>query len=245
MLKPQFPNHFFHAHGFGLGAVITKPFHATVESQAATCISCTGGHAHANAAKFNLRELIRFDYASTQIAAVEEDESYDTVITTTVENINIFNQFTADRIVAHLSIKSMKNGDPMHFRTVGSRFENLRVGGIPIHPVLMDEDGAQYRERANPVYDLHSKEAIRQDIGDHRHLLTTLVSKLEIDSTSVVCKGNAIHVPDFGVVYLAEYLVTSHERYLKMFRIRLGCANDGNLSGSGAGGNGSQGPPVG
>ena len=39
--------------------------------------------------------------------------------------------------------------------------------------------------------------------------------------------GNAIYVPDFGVVYLAEYLVTPYARQLNMFRIEFGCGVGG------------------
>jgi hypothetical protein len=84
---------------------------------------------------------------------------------------------------------------------------------------------------------------IAQKIDDPRGYLTTLVEDTRIDSTFIKAKGNAIVVPDFGVAYLAEYLVTPYARQLNMFRIQLGCAGSGCASGGGVGGNGTTAPP--
>ena len=101
--------HYFHAYGSAFGAEFTKPFRATIESQAATAISAVGGHAMASSGPFNFREIVRFLIVrATQIAAIEDDDSYDTVITCAIDGINIFNQFTADSIVAHLSGKDIQ-----------------------------------------------------------------------------------------------------------------------------------------
>src|SRR5260221_637482 len=129
MLKQQFPFHYFHAHGCAFGAQINKPFVATVESQAATAVSSVGGHAFASSGAFNLKEVVRFAHASTQIAAIEEDDSYDTVVTCRLEGVNVFNQFTCDEIVGHLSVKVSKRREPIRFHTVGTRFVNLQVAG--------------------------------------------------------------------------------------------------------------------
>src|SRR5450755_4541176 len=125
MLKQQFPIHYFHAHGYAFGAEFTKPFSAVVESQAATAVSAMGGHAHTSTGPFNFKELVRIGRASTQIAAITEDDSYDTVVTCMLEGVNIFNQFTADEIVAHLSVKTSRDGTKTVFQTVGTRFVNL------------------------------------------------------------------------------------------------------------------------
>jgi hypothetical protein len=211
-----------------------------VESQAATAIAPTGGHAFASSGPFNLKELVRIERASTQIAGVEEEHSYDTVVTCRLDGVNIFNQFTADEIVAHLSVKVPKKRGPALFHTTGTRFVNLRVGGVHLNPVLTQECGNQYGEGVkNPVHNFHDG-----SIGENgRGPLTTLVSKLDPPSGCVKAQGNAILVPDFGVVYLAEYLVTPNARQLNMFRIEFGCGVSGRASGTGVGANGSNCPP--
>ena len=252
MLKQQFPFYFFHAHGCAFGAEFTKPFTATVESQAATAICSVGGHAFTSAGPFNFKEVVRFARASTQIAAIEESTanqpassgpSFDTVVTCSLEGVNIFNHFTADEIVAHLSVKA--TGGNLSFNTLGTRFVNLRVGGVAVNPTLLHEHGNQYGsgETVNCVFDMHSQQAILQDPKSRNGHFTTLVSKLDVDSQHIKCSGNAIYVPDFGVVYLAEYLVTPNARQLNMFRIQFGCGVGGRASGSGVGANGTTCPP--
>ena len=264
MLKQQFPFQYFHAHGVGFGAEITKPFSATVDSQAATAISSVGGHAVSTVEGFNYRELIRIGRMSTQIAAIAEDvdevdekgavrraRSYDTVVTCRLEGVNIFNQFTADVIVGHLSVKTDTKGRIIHFNTVGSRFEHLRVGGVPLHPECDSEytGGLPPKRIANPLFDFSAKDKegrgteMKPDVENKNGYLTTLVSGLKSDSNLVQVKNNAIFVADFGVVYLAEYLVTPNARQLSMFRIQFGCGVDGRSSGGGVGGNGSSCPP--
>jgi hypothetical protein len=257
MLKQQFPMHFFHAHGCAFGGQFTKPFQAVVESQAATSISSVGGHAMASSGPFNFKEIVRFNRASTQIAAIKEtpaskdtaasleNSSYDTVVTCAIEGVNIFNQFTADEIVAHLSVKTSLDGTIHKFNTVGTRFVNLRVGGVLVTPVLVNECDNEYGSgnTVNKVFDMSNETAIAQDTTNPNGFLTSLIPDLKIDSQCVKSKGNALYVPDFGVVYLAEYLVTPHARQLNMFRIEFGCGVGGSGSGGGVGANGSTCPP--
>jgi len=245
MLKKQFPTYFFHAHGCAFGANFTKPFCASVESQAATAVSSVGGHAHTSTGPFNFKEMVRYERASTQIAAISEDDSFDTVVTCSIEGVNIFNQFTADEIVAHLSVKSSADGKTMFFNTLGTRFVNMRVGGVPVNPTLLHERGNQYHSGKclNRVFDVSNRSPIRQEADNPRGYLTTLIPELTVDSEHIQVSGNAIYVPDFGVVYLAEYLVAPYSRQLNMFRIQFGCGVDGRASGGGVGANGQTCPP--
>ena len=255
MLKPQFPSYFFHAHGVAFGATFTKPFHAVVESQSATAICSIGGHATAaSSGPFNFREVVRIGRSSTQIAAVEEHpelprddpkKSFDTVVTCSLEDVNIFNQFKADEIVAHLAVKTDSTGRIYQFNTIGTRFVKLRVGGVPVNPTLVDEHGLQYStgESLHPVFDMKTEKQIPQQMGVTDSHLTTLVSEVKVDSKHIKVLGNGIYVPDFGVVYLAEYLVAPHSRQLNMFRIEFGCSIDGRGSGGGVGANGATCPP--
>ena len=261
MLKKQFPIHYFHAHGVALGGQLTKPFHELVPSQAATAVSPVGGFATTASGAFSHRDIVRFEKASTQIVTSfdEENKTYDTAVTCHMQGVNILNQFTADEIVAHLTATRSEELDaPPRFTTVGSRFVNLKVGGVSYSPKLDHEcPGRPSGPYGNKVRD-HS-------IFDLFHLfnkkkpeavinLNTLVESLNPATESKISKvdangepvmedcylssGNAIHVPSFGVVYLAEYLVTKDGRQLNMFRIQLGCATDGSLAGNAVGANG-------
>lgn len=50
----------------------------------------------------------------------------------------------------------------------------------------------------------------------------TMVKSLKCDCPGVVCLGNAVVVPDFGVVYVAEYRIQRHKRHLTMLNLDLG-----------------------
>ena len=243
MLKKQFPIHYFHAHGVALGGHLTKPLPEIMESQAATAISPVGGLASASATGFSHRGIVQFERATTQIVCTSTGDSYDTTVTCRIEGINILNQFMADEIVAHLSVttpKIPKRGEPpVRFTTVGSRFVNLRVGGVLVTPVLDQEcprrpSGPYGGDKDHSVYDISSSETESKPLKN----LKTLVSSVGVADSCQLSKGNAIHVPSFGVVYLAEYLVTPNARQLNMFRIELGCATEGRIAGSAVGGNG-------
>jgi hypothetical protein len=142
-------------------------------------------------------------------------------------------------------VKTSKDGKIERFNTVGTRFVNLRVGGVAVNPVLVNECDNEYGsgKTVNRVFDMSSEKAIEQDPANPNGFLTTLIPETKIESQCVKAIGNALYVPDFGVVYLAEYLVTPYARQLNMFRIKFGCGVGGSGSGGGVGANGSTCPP--
>ena len=231
-----------------MGAQIHKPFCETLDTQAATSISPTGGFSTSTATRINLRDIVRVEHASTQVAAVEErgeNGSYDTVITATVEGLNIFNQVTADRIVAHLAVKHHKQHRRTEYKTIGSSFENLRIGGVPVHVDVDDDDGRKYHDGGvnHCVCDPYEPEKGRFNAEfDPTGHLTTLVTGVHVQGHvkhhRIRIHCNSIVVEDFGVVHLAEYIVTPNARYLNMLRVNLGCAVDGTVSVSGTSSNG-------
>ena len=252
MLKQQSPFHSFRAYGVAFGGEITRPFLEVMESKAATAIPTVGGYSTANAGPFNVRDVVRFESASTQVFGVTGNTAWDTVITSRVVGLNIMNQVTADEIVAHLVMtqpfhKAGAEPVPARFNTIGSRFVNLRIGGVPCEPKLEHEGPcgkAVWTGNDRPVYDLYETPKIC-DKGEEKMprtpvkgSLTTLVSELGA-SPCFEAEGNAVYVPDFGVVYLAEYYVKDNERQLNMFRFQLGCGSGGNGGGPGGGAGGS------
>jgi len=50
--------------------------------------------------------------------------------------------------------------------------------------------------------------------------------------------GHLVHVPDFGIIRLAEYTVTDSEHSINMLQVDLGCSPSGNAGGPVAGGGG-------
>lgn len=57
----------------------------------------------------------------------------------------------------------------------------------------------------------------------------TLVKSLKCECPGVKCVGNAVVVPHFGIIYVAEYRTQAHRRYLTLLRLDLGCPVAGTM----------------
>ena len=97
----------------------------------------------------NIEGLIFFKRGHSRVAGAHIDQKTDifgrdhsgwfTLATAVLEGYNVEDIITADRVVAQLSTQHAMTGDPEHpishvprVNFLGTRFENLRVGGYPI-----------------------------------------------------------------------------------------------------------------
>ncbi|HVX67806.1 MAG TPA: hypothetical protein VHA11_14440 [Bryobacteraceae bacterium] len=130
----------FRFQGAAIGAAgrITEPFQEIIEVQAATALPEIGGHGFARSTAFRYRQILRFEEAHSEVTGsrIEDYEGrpvHCTLIKSTVDGLNVMEMVTADRIVANLV--STHWGDPEgepSVKLVGSRFENLRIAGVPV-----------------------------------------------------------------------------------------------------------------
>jgi hypothetical protein len=223
------PRFFFNAHAVGFSGKITKPFDAMIDAQASCALPPDGGYVSARVENFRLKEVISFSAAYTQVngSAHDEEEAWNQVATSTIENLNIQGQLTADRITAVMSIKRPYQGNPI-FRIIGCRFDNLTVGGSPA-TVEFNQAIDTWEAAGDHFQPLH------RDI---------IVGSAALKVTSpFLTEGNVLDVPDFGLVTLGEYLITPYARSLSMFRVEMGCGTEGDGGGGYVGGNGSRYPP--
>lgn len=205
----------YHALATGVSGDITAPFHEVIEVQGASALPLTGGHSSSRTEGFRYRDIVSFASASTVAAGNESGHSFNTLATATVERLNIFNVLTADRVVARLASKYSKdkdNGD-RSYTFAGSYFENLRIAG---HPVEVDIDPERLKS---------ARRSQRAQFG-------TFAAPVEIEDYwgLELLDDGAIHVPEFGRVYLAESLVTPYYQTIAMIRVVLGCAHRGGLT---------------
>ena len=85
-------------------------------------ISFKAGHSHASGSKIEKKDLWGNDHSG-----------WITLSTSVLEGLNVFEVITADRVVAQVSTEhAMKNGHVPKVTFLGTRFENLRVGGYPV-----------------------------------------------------------------------------------------------------------------
>lgn len=203
----------YHALASGFAGQITAPFQDTIEVQAPSAIPSIGGHCTSRVEGFRHKHMVSFASAETMATGSESDHSFNTLATATIEGLNILNVVTADRVVARLASKYAKDNGARSSIFAGSHFENLRIGGFPVEVAI---DPGQM------------KSARRTD----RAQLGTVAAPISLKGSfglELLADG-AIHIPEFGKIYLAESLVTPYYQSISMLRIVLGCAVEGHFA---------------
>ena len=129
----------YRGEAFAFGGYLTNPVYENLETQAPSVLSPTGGYSSARAEDFRYREFFSFSRATTQVIGTynEREVEFNTLMSATIENLNILNMVTADLVSCRLSITY--KGDPSQpekpsVNPAGSFFMNLRVGGKPFDP---------------------------------------------------------------------------------------------------------------
>src|SRR5215472_2739782 len=131
-----YPHRTFHYHACAnvLSGHFTRPFQDVIDVQAASSLPVTGGHGRARVEDFRFREFFSFRKGYTHVSGSHQadDGSHNTLVTSTVEGLNLLDIVTADRITARLYSKHGANAKEGSFTMVGSRFENLRIAGCDV-----------------------------------------------------------------------------------------------------------------
>jgi hypothetical protein len=211
----------YHALASGVSGHITLPFQHVIEVQAPSALPFTGGYSASRAENFRYDHILSFSSAYTVATGNESGRSFNTLATATIEGLNIHNMVTADRVVARLASKYMKDTGEQSATFAGSHFQNLRIGG---YPVEVEIDPEQLKS---------SRRSERVQFG-------TFAAPIDLEGRWGLERldDGAIYIPEFGKIYLAEFLVTGCYRSVMMFRVELGCATKGTLAGPHASTNG-------
>jgi hypothetical protein len=256
--EPDFSTFHFHACAHAFSGQFTRPFHDLIEVQAATSLPIIGGHGNSRVSNFQFREFVSFKHGYTHVSGAheEDDESNNTLVTATVEGLNVMDVVTADRIVARLYSKTAKGKPEGSFTLVGSKFENLRIAGHAVELKLdskLFETISTYQEARN-AFDkkaefwkiandpFHTGRPLAKQ-GAQGAFLCSCVKEMETDCPGVTRKGHAFHVKGFGTIFLGEVLIKHAERTLTMVRLELGSAVSGQGTGVQAFSNGRTWPP--
>jgi len=139
--------YYYDAHATALGGRLTHPDPQQIESQASASLPITGGIATAHIDRYRLdgpEGPIAFKAAQCKVTgepAAGNSYLHATHVSVEIEQLNVLNKVTADRIVLELDCKhdctpQNKQEEPS-ITTAGSDFVNLRING---HPLTIDTE---------------------------------------------------------------------------------------------------------
>ena len=224
--------------GLALAAAgqITYPFVDTIEVQASSALPEIGGYGSANAIDFRYRDLIRFDLAHTHVIGssincCDDEPSHTTLLQASIEGLDVMGMITADRIVSRLMTSYKEGATEPSVKLIGTRFENLKIAGIPVEVDL----AVDLLDRYHKFGEL--SQAYEKGDKDLRNLFATatgvsrasMVRGLKPTSPGLDCRGHAVHVPGLGAVRLAEIRITPLTRIVTMIQIDFDCPFKGRL----------------
>jgi hypothetical protein len=126
----------YHADANALGGVLTHPHRTVVSTAANSGLANAGGHNSSPTVPYHLDQVLHCKAAHTHTTGGDEDTHWATLTTAVVEDVNLLEVVTADKIVAQISTKHPKAGKVASVSFVGSQFVNLRINGIHVDPVL-------------------------------------------------------------------------------------------------------------
>lgn len=249
----------YNAHGYALSGRIDRPVQQVIEVQAAMSLPTSGGHGSARTENFRFSEIVSFDAAYTHVSGSRktEDNSHTTLVSSTVEGLNILDMVTADRIVARLASQNSPGDKESHILLLGSHFENLKIAGCPVDVELNNElfvkmdtfeavrnefqSNADFRRMAEDPF---GNGQVQKLPDTHGELHCSLVKDMKTACPGVKRQGHIFTVPQFGKIFLAEVIAEHSKRTLTMLRLELGSPTCGCLDVTGIQGNGKPIPPL-
>jgi hypothetical protein len=229
--------HLYHADAEILSAKIQQPIIEDIRGQVSVMLPKEGGYDYKPADPYRLKGIISYESGYAQVAGHRSSKhaGFATLATAAVEGLNVLDVITADRVVGQISTEhpdySKGEGQVPSVTFLGTRFDNLRIGGHKVeverHLEILgpkpardksyfDDSGVigkisdQYAalnkakklpEWASEQYRWDRKEA--QKAGRMRCSLINSVK-----GAPGISFGHVIDLPHFGKIFLGELTVT-------------------------------------
>ncbi len=247
----------YNAHGHGLSARFDRPVEHLIDVQAASSLPTIGGHGSSRVDNFRFQEFVSFKAAYSHVSGSRNDANgtYTSLVTSTVEGLNILDVVTADRIVARLATQHPEEEHEPHVVLLGSKFENLQIAGCRVEVELDHDFFLRLDTFAAILKELETNAAFRKMAEDPFQtgqpgkapsasgvLLCSLVKDMKTTCPGVKRHGHCFSVPQFGKVCLAEVLARHGMRTLTMVRVEMGSPVGGSATVGGGTVNGSPWP---
>jgi hypothetical protein len=188
--------HIYHSNASVLRAELKKPFEEKIEPQANLPLRGSGNDNHyqfRHTGPFQWEGILSYQSGYTQVAGIRSSKikqpgakpGFVTLTTSVVEGLNILDVVTADRVVARISTEHPFDGAVPSIHFLGTRFENLRIGGHKIEALTdleiigpkPDRDASYFDEKASKMmgnvckqYDAIGKESNLPDWLTEKYL---------------------------------------------------------------------------
>lgn len=223
----------YNAHGSALGGFITRPFNEVIESVASASLPVSGGYGSAEVKNYDYHQLIKFNRAYTQVSGSQaEDGSYNTLISVTIEGLTVADMITARRVVSRITTKHDGGDGETRVVPTGSEFVDLRIAGEPVEgfecdPMLTELD----------TYEAFKKKSGKQE--SRGMIRCSLARNFKHSRLTNKDDQPAIHIDNFGWIFLGECYLSTGQRKLTMMRLQLGSPVAGAVALGDGSGNGS------
>jgi hypothetical protein len=135
--KKEPPSHEYHADAHVLSGHLMRPVEQKIEEHAPVSLKGRrSGHLTRTAEDVSIEGLVTFGKGHTRVSgskSLKPGHGWVTLSTSIIEDLNVFEIVTADRMVAQVSTEHpMVDGHFPHVTFLGTQFDNLRVSGIPL-----------------------------------------------------------------------------------------------------------------
>jgi hypothetical protein len=132
--------HEFHAEAHVLSGELQRPIQQKIEPHVPVALKDErGGHLTRFTEDVSIEGLITFESGHTRVSGSKslKHHGWVTLSTSILQGLNVFEIITADRVVAQVSTDHpYEFGHVPHVSFLGTKFENLQVGGYPLKAIL-------------------------------------------------------------------------------------------------------------
>jgi hypothetical protein len=263
---------YFQSDAHSLGGSVTHPSQKMIPSQAQSSLPAVGGHVTTTTGAFNHDSIVSCQASYTRVSGIEHqtDGPWSMVVTSVIEGLNIMEVVTAERIVAQVSTEYSKDEKYPRISFAGSRFDQLRVLGHDVAPVMnptfMMSRSEGDEKLSHELFHKNSRQQGKKIVasatvktpqwvsdrfgwmdsdpepGEDRCVLCSLVDGVDPKFPGKSF-GHILDIPDFGRIFLGEFFASHGTIRLSMIRAELGCSVQGHMSAAVVGTGGVMVPP--
>jgi hypothetical protein len=226
------PVHVYDAKAYVFSAELEQPIRRTVDRKALVELPESGGYKYEDAKPLRLDGVVSYRGGYAQVAGHRSCHScgVTTLATSVIEDLNVLDVLTADRVVAQITTEHSDDGRVPSVSFLGTRFENLRIAGqkIELEPHLdilgpkpddnesYFNDGGVFSRIAHQYANIKRMVGLPKWASDQFHWDPSEAQRQNEMNCSLVngvsgspgkSFGHVIDIPHFGKIFLGELTV--------------------------------------